>query len=370
MKSRSQHQQQIISGIAAAALAGTVIALPTLEHALASRQVGQRLDRASLSATARPPDLLSSSAAQAAAQSWLDAPASPSSAAAAAGVASLAGWQTIGGCGGGAGGGAGVGIKWIGRNVTGGLFHLEMQGNYEKKAYGYDYSAVTLLTRDLDDKWTLGVSIPYLYKYMNDPYGLYVDVANKGPGDVNVMVTRRFGAINDTSVMLGVGLPSGTHDAVFRTTELLPQERQLGMGKPTASMVIDHTIDNLWGNYVLGGTVAYRGGENELGNYRSPSGSLYSYVSYLFGPFVPAFGVSVNGWQDHDRDRGGAQETPLFSVAGSASLEYATDWAALLIGASLPYQYDGIEKDANGRAQNPWRMGEWLFGVGLALAPF
>ena len=42
----------------------------------------------------------------------------------------LASWQTIGGCGAGAGSGSGGGMKWIGRNVTGGLVNIQEQVLY------------------------------------------------------------------------------------------------------------------------------------------------------------------------------------------------------------------------------------------------
>ena len=39
----------------------------------------------------------------------------------------LATWETIGGCG--AGGANGTGVKWIGRNTTGGMFQLMVVNN-------------------------------------------------------------------------------------------------------------------------------------------------------------------------------------------------------------------------------------------------
>src|SRR2546421_12593908 len=39
----------------------------------------------------------------------------------------LASWQTVGGCG--AGGANGTGVKWIGRNTTGGMFQLMVLNN-------------------------------------------------------------------------------------------------------------------------------------------------------------------------------------------------------------------------------------------------
>ena len=41
----------------------------------------------------------------------------------------LASWETIGGCGAG-GGTNGAGVRWIGRNTTGGLFQLISLNNY------------------------------------------------------------------------------------------------------------------------------------------------------------------------------------------------------------------------------------------------
>ena len=213
------------------------------------------------------------------------------------------------------------------------------------------------------------MNVPYLYKFMSDPYQLNVDVANRGVGDVGLMVTRKLGAINDTSLTALVGLPTGTHEAKFRS-ELLHQERQLGLGKPTATLTIDHTMDNLWGPVVLGGSASWRGGENALGNYRAPSASLYGYASHLVGPFAPAIGLVTTAWKDHDRDRGGLQRTPLFTAVAQLSIEWATDWAALLVGATLPYQYDGVTDDGAGRPRNPWSLGHLLLGAGLALAPF
>ncbi|HEX2658239.1 MAG TPA: hypothetical protein VHU40_08210, partial [Polyangia bacterium] len=85
----------------------------------------------------------------------------------------LASWQTIGGCGAGAGSGTGAGIKWIGRNVSGGLFNVQEQLSYTKLGtVDYperDYVANTLINADLGEKWNLGVNIPLLYKYLTDP---------------------------------------------------------------------------------------------------------------------------------------------------------------------------------------------------------
>jgi hypothetical protein len=284
----------------------------------------------------------------------------------------LASWQTVGGCGAGASSGTGAGVKWVGRNVSGGLFHVETQANYVKTTYGYNYVGTTLVTRDLDEKWNLGVSVPYLYKYMNDPYRQGFDVANRGLGDVNLLLTRRLGAINDTLVTLSAGAPTGSHDAHLVRFEsvVLPQDRQLGAGKWTGSLQIDHIIDNIWGPTVLGAIGSWRGGSNQLQSYRAPSATGYGYFSYLLGPFAPAIGLSATGFTAHDKDQGTEQNSPLFNVAANVSLEWATDWVAVLVGGSLPYQYDGEKLTNDGKPRNPWSFGAWIVALGVAFAPF
>src|SRR5687768_14638549 len=145
----------------------------------------------------------------------------------------LASWQTIGGCGAGASTGTGGGAKWIGRYVQGGLFNLECQANYVDTPYGYNFIGNSLVTHELTSRWSVGVSVPYLYKYMRDPYAIGVDLANKGPGDVTLMLTHKFGATRNWIATAGLGLPTGVYRTRYRT-ELLPQDRQLGLGMPTA----------------------------------------------------------------------------------------------------------------------------------------
>ena len=285
----------------------------------------------------------------------------------------LASWQTVGGCGAGASSGTGAGVKWIGRNVTGGLFHVECQGNYVHTVDGYNYVATTMVTRDVNQQLNVGVVVPYVYKYYgNNPYGRDFNVINKGLGDVNLLVTGRFGAINDNIVTLSVGAPSGTYDAHLPSyqTVVLPQDQQLGAGKVTGSLMYDHLVDNIWGPTVFGVLANWRGGENRLQNYRSPSFSGYWYSSYLVGPFAPAVGLSVTRFLDHDRDQEkGEQGTPLWSMALNASLEWSTPSVAVLVGAALPYQYNAITTK-NEQPVSPWGWGAWIVGVGLALSPF
>jgi hypothetical protein len=332
---------------AALVLAGVVaVAFPALDRIAAHRAAERRLD--ALGATLGPtPDLDPAFLARARRLGPL-----------------LSSWETIGGCGAGASTGSGGSLKWVGRNVSGGLFHVELQGDYVHTTYGYNYIATALVSRDLNPKWNVGVNVPYLYKLMRNPYD-QGDVANEGPGDVNLLVTRHLGVINDWTATLSVGLPTGTHSA--RVANIyLPQDRQLGLGEPTATVIVDHTIDKSWGPTVVGGTVGWRGSRNDLGSSRAPAASVYGYSGYLLGPLVPALGVIVSGAAGHDEDQGVPQGTPLFGVAANASLEWSTDWLAVLVGGSLPYGYT----NSVGGSPALWSLGPWVLGLGLAFAPF
>jgi hypothetical protein len=282
----------------------------------------------------------------------------------------LASWETIGGCGAGTSTGAGGGIKWIGRGTSGGLFQLQSLGTYTHLRDGYILSLNNQVSRDLSEKWNLGFAVPLLYKYYRSYYGLPVDVSNSGLGDVSAFVTRRFGEINNTALTLSVGFPTAMHDARYKN-DLLTQEKQLGLGRVTGTLVLDHTLDEIWGLVVLGGSAGYRGGQNDLSNYRAPVANVYCYAGYFMGPFVPSLGLTVQRFFGVDRDRGVDQEEQLSSVAGTAEIEWSTDTIAILAGVSLPYGWEIGGAAAEG-AVNRLRPGlqPWTAALGLTLSPF
>jgi hypothetical protein len=284
----------------------------------------------------------------------------------------LASWESFGGCGSSSATGAGAGVKWIGRSVSGGLFNVECQGNYtpllsDPKKLEYQFFLSTLISMDLE-KWILGVNMPLVYKYMRDPYGLNVDLSNSGLGDVFLQVTRKLGTINDTLVTAAVGLPTGKWDQQYKN-DYLRQHQQLGFGKPAFALTIDHTMDEIWGKIVVGGSGTWRGGENKIANYRAPSASTYAFVGYFLGPLVPAMGLSLTGFTGHDRDRSQPENSGLYLISPTFSLEWSTDWIAVLAGASFPYQYDGIH-ELDGARKSPWGWGAYTVTLGVAFAPF
>jgi hypothetical protein len=293
----------------------------------------------------------------------------------------LASWQTIGGCGAGAGSASSAGLKWIGRNVTGGLVNVQEQFSYSNIGTApyneYNLFVNTFINGDLSEKWNIGAIVPVVYKYLDDPLHLAgpgssaINYSNGGLGDISLLVTRRFGRINDTSFTGLVGLPTGVWNATYTPGgHALNQSAQLGFGRPTAALVLDHTLDQVWGVVVVGAVGAYRGGKNKLDSYRAPTASVYSYAGYFLGPFVPSFGVILSGYNGHDIDENSPQNTPLVSLSAQAGLEWSTDWIAIMVAGSVPYKYDGNYTDESGQPRSPWGFMPWTVSLGLSVAPF
>jgi hypothetical protein len=285
----------------------------------------------------------------------------------------LASWHTVGGCGSGATTGAGGGVKWIGPATSGGFFNVMTQATYmginAATRQEHHLYVNSLITKDLSEKWNVGLSVPLVYKYLRDPYGLNIDLSNSGLGDIYLQATRRLGAINDTLLTAALGLPTGKYDQLYKNTPLR-QHQQLGFGRVAASVTLDHVMDELWGMMVVGASGAWRGGENSLSNYRAPSGSAYGYVGYYLGKLVPSVGLSLTGLPAHDRDRSQDEATGLFIAAPSVALEWGTDWIAFMAGASFPYQYDGITKNSEGGVRTPWGWAPWSASLAISIAPF
>lgn len=289
----------------------------------------------------------------------------------------LASWETVGGCGAG-GASFGTGVKWIGHSTTGGLFQVVEQGNYvhlldqRGRAIlhhpGDNYILTSQITRDVTDKWNLGVSIPTVYKYYYNWNQVGEDLSNGGVGDISALITRRLGPINATTVTAIVGFPTGSYRAAYKGT-ILPADQQLGFGRITAGLLLDHTLDQTWGLVVLGGAAGYRGGTNSITNYRAPSASVWAYTGYFLGPLVPAMGLTLTGFPAQDTT-GGFGETlnaPVATAALNGSIEWATDWVAILVGATFPYALRGETWRASGK---DFGLLPWTIAVGLSVSPF
>jgi hypothetical protein len=334
------------------------LAAAGLDRRATGQRLGERLDRLA----AGPPG--TTCLAGQPAESGRPAPGSPL----------LASWRSVAGCGASSATGGGAGVKWIGRSVTGGLFGVQCQASYspllaDRNNVEHHFVVNTLITREITDRFSVGINLPFVYKYLRDPYELDIDLSNGGLGDVSLQVTRQLGPIGATALTATVGLPTGKWDTTYRNSRLR-QHQQLGFGRPTGSLTLDHTMDQTWGLVVLGGLGSWRGGQNEWESYRAASGSAYSFAGLYLGPFVPTIGLSTTGFLGHDRDLSQEENSAIFVVAANVSIEWSTDWIAILAGASLPYQYDAVLKDSEGFARNPWRWGQWVLGLGVSLSPF
>ncbi len=284
----------------------------------------------------------------------------------------LSSWETVGGCGAGGTGGQGVGVKWIGHDTTGGLFKAQLMGSVLAFPGGYNVVSTAYVSRDLDQgqKWNVGVIVPYLYKYYYDYLQTGTDISNAGLGDMLLTLTRRLGPINATAVTASLGLPTGEHKAQY-LNDYLSQDKQLGFGRFNGSLMVDQTLDQTWGLIVVGGFAGYRGGTNDLGSYRAPVGSLYSYVGYFLGPLVPTLGVQLIGFTGHDQDRGIEQALPIDIFAANASIEWSNDDVAILLGASFPFGLDTITVEPGaGTNSSFFQLQPWVVALGLSVSPF
>lgn len=283
----------------------------------------------------------------------------------------LASWQTIGGCGAGTSTSSGGGLKWIGHSVTGGLFNLQTQTSYTHLDDGYILTVSNQITRNVGERWVLGAAVPYLYKYYRDYKATPVDLSNSGVGDTSAFITRKFGEIKATALTLSVGFPSGTYKASYKN-DYLSQEKQLGIGRWTGSLALDHTMDEQWGVIVVGGSFSYRGGRNALYNYRAPFANAYGYIGYFTGPFVPSIGVTLQRYFGVDQDRGLDQQMYLMALTGAAAIEWSTDTVAVLAGVSVPFGWEAGAPAPGGAVATTQAPGfqPWVVGVGLTLSPF
>jgi hypothetical protein len=204
----------------------------------------------------------------------------------------LASWGSIGGCGagGGSSSGPGGGIKWVGRNVTGGLLDVQLLPS-ETLSHGNSFS--TLLPRfgvSPTQRWGLALYAPILYKEGDvTVLGQSKTARIAGFGDVSLEASRKLGRTGAHLLSLIASLPVGAHDAI-RQGIVLPQYLQLGSGVLGATAQYQYTRDRDWGLMLMGGTINYGGSENSIGDWRAPSATASTHVGYIVGPLVPSAG--------------------------------------------------------------------------------
>lgn len=279
----------------------------------------------------------------------------------------LAGWETVAGCGAGGATDSGAGVRWIGHNTTGGLFNSMLVVSFIDHFHDGSFDLVfnEQLTRDLSPKWTVGAIVPGIYKSYKNFAGSGDNVSNSGLGDMALLGTYKLGPINATALTLKMGLPTGTYNVVYKGTLLTP-DQQLGFGRVTGSLLLEHIFDQTWGLLLLGTSANYRGGSNGIA-YRSPGATAYGFAGYFAGPLVPSVGLQLAAFQKQD-ERGAFHEnldTPVMTAAVNAGLEWSTDYVAVLAGASFPFAL----QDTWGKS-GKFALQPFILGLGVSVSPF
>ena len=271
----------------------------------------------------------------------------------------LASWGNIGGCGAGGGSAStpGGGIKWVGRNVTGGLLDVQCLSS-ETEAHSNWFSTFsTRLGASPAPRWGTALYVPILYKVGDvTVLGQTKTARIAGFGDLSFEISRKLGTSGSHYLALIGSAPVGAHDAVRQHT-VLPTRLQLGSGVFGATAQYQYTRDRDWGLMLLGGTVSYGGWQNSIGDWRAPSATASAHVGYLWGPLVPSAGLTLFGKPLHDREGYGSGprgETwsnagdPLFMMVPALGLEWSSDWVAFFLGATAGLSYHGLESTTVG----------------------
>jgi hypothetical protein len=307
----------------------------------------------------------------------------------------LSSWETIGGCG--AGGASGVSVMWVGRNTTGGLFLSSLMNNYivippsvkpGQGGGGFNDVVNLQLGKDFlfdpwNGSWNFSLVVPYVYKhYYSASYLGDIPVTNAGLGDMNVFLSRKLGADNSTMITLIGGIPTGTYRAEYQGTPLTPDE-QLGFGRLTATLQVQHTFDRDWGLMITGANVGYRGGRQtdkflwfwdqvSQHNYRAPSASAFGYAGYFWGPLVPAVGAMFTGYtaQDTRGDFGETLDAPVATLAAHASLEWSNPYVAVLGGVLVPFAMRGTNWSTSPTANYGRYLQPWTLALAISASPF
>lgn len=255
-------------------------------------------------------------------------------------------WGDIGGCGAGGGSASSTsgGIRWIGRSVTGGLIDLQCMSS-ATQSHGNTFTTFNtrIATGALFQKWVFALNLPLLYKTGDvDVFGDAQRAHIVGFGDMSFEITRKLGITNTSMLTLIVGAPLGSSDAV-RQGVVLPQPLQMGSGVLNLSGVFQRTMDRDWGLIVLGANATYSGWENDIGDFRGSGAGAFGYAGYIWGPFVPSAGLALTGQFQHGRERGRTLDDPLFIASPQLSVEWASDYVALLLASTVSVSYKGFE---------------------------
>lgn len=167
------------------------------------------------------------------------------------------------------------------------------------------------VTGDVPGRLNLGVQVPYVWnnRYDEDSPGKQTFQVD-GLGDVSLLVSRQFGMEGNTSANVTVGLPTGEYDRVVSGYSL-PYDAQLGIGKPTLGVTVEHTLNRDWGPMILGGGYNHNGGWNDVEpnpSLRGDTLQAYCYAGYRTERSVHSVGANLSYALQNDVDRGNEAE--------------------------------------------------------------
>lgn len=257
----------------------------------------------------------------------------------------LASWGNVGGCGAGGGASAAGGVKWIGRGVTGGLVDVQCLSSHTLFLDGgYQTTQSARVGTTLWQKWNFAVNVPFRLNIQDvDVYGEGKTAILPGWGDLGLEVTRKLGITNASTLTLSLNFPTGSHDAV-RQGIVLPKSMQLGPGSVTGGLTYEYTQDHDLGVLIYGLSIGYGGWENSIGDSSASSAGGYLHAGFLIGPLAPAIGFTLSSKFVGDRERyARIPDQPMLIGTFSASLEWSTDWLAVLLGLNLPVADTGVQ---------------------------
>lgn len=332
-------------------------------------------------------------------------------------------WASIGGCGaGGSGGAAGNsdGIKWIGTESGGGLIDLELLPKYQ---LGQNFKSFTIAPHiSFKPTWTttVGVIIPVMSKTGEVQYLTHqepFDVTTGGLGDISFDFTKVFGMSGQYSLELCLSLPIGQYD-IKRGTEsslcFLPKEFQKGSGIYNSALTLSRTVDVEDGMWLVYASVNYPFnakfsgenemldkyfqnykdrksnrrfyyrfkpyGENDLGGYTPPSGSVSVYYSYRgISQYIHTWGINFSApfgvawipyYKVNTYDPGPDPNNEVWNAAFMYGLEFSRPKYPIFLAASLPLH---DKRNPLGRWDGPdWGdfLQQWTFAVGIKASMF
>ncbi|HHN47292.1 MAG TPA: hypothetical protein ENN09_07605 [Planctomycetes bacterium] len=258
-----------------------------------------------------------------------------------------AAWASVGGCGVGGSGGGGS-VRWIGRRVPGGRVETELLATYSAGDDLKTAKTNVKVTAEVPGRFNVGLQIPYLYSERRDA-DYEAMIGEERPlrvhelGDLNLLVSRKFGMAGNIVANLTIGIPTAPHD-VSQDAWHVPYDAQPGRGKLTLSLGAEHIVEKYYGPLIVGGSYNYLGGENDVGDFKADSISAFCFFSYRAERLVHSLGGTLTYAFEEDRNLGAViADQPLLLFTIQYGLELSFPKFPMYIAATGTFSGDGME---------------------------